>query len=179
MQIKFTKLEKVFGERKDSSVWTAYKVHGTKLEDNTPWKSTNVFDQDDNKDIIEKMQALEPGDKIDVVHVKNGRNWTITDIKAVTSDPSGPASTGGNTSGGGSKWAKDPNKNRSVCLSYALEFGIPTLFTPAALADMEFDEYLKHAFTLANQMVLFVEGKVPSGSSNTVSADDALEPPTV
>jgi hypothetical protein len=92
MKIKFTEYQKMEGEKRDGSIWIAYKIHGTALEsDNTrkagdAWRSTNIFKQPDQEEVLSKLFALEAGDKVDVVHKKMKGGWGIVDIKPITED---------------------------------------------------------------------------------------------
>lgn len=91
MDIKFKELEKVQGE-KNGKVWTAFKIHGVKLEDGSDWSSTNIFDNQYNEELLGKLEELEAGEKYAILHKKNDQGyWTVSGVGEVSEDkPSGP-----------------------------------------------------------------------------------------
>jgi hypothetical protein len=135
MDIKFKELQKVTGESRGKK-WTAYKIIGIKLEDGSPWESSNIFDNQYNEEILGQCEALNKGDEIAVLHKKNDAGyWQVTGIGEVQDKPDRPtrrSSAGGtkSTSGGSSggrgltpdQWAKkDKETSERIARSVALK----------------------------------------------------------
>lgn len=152
MNIKFKEYEIVEGEKPNGETWKAYIIHGTKMDDGDSFKSSNVFDNKHNQKVINIIRTLETGDKVDVVHVKNGRFWNITDIIALNgNEPTAPPKnmrgkgTKSGTGKGGDSMSKEEwaEKNRvdrlsiakSVALKAAVEAGKTTPKAAIKFAD--------------------------------------------
>ncbi len=105
MDIKFKELQKVQGESA-KGVWTAYKIVGLKLEDGSPWESSNIFDNQYNSDLLAELKNLEAGEQYAIKHKKNAQGyWAVTGIGEVEDKPrpSKPTSGRGGSSGSSSK----------------------------------------------------------------------------
>jgi len=155
MKIKFREFEKVQGEKKDGSIWTAYKIHGSVLESDNQrragddWRSTNIFDQESTKTVLGKLFDLKAGDKVNVKHEKTRGGWSITDIVPITDEDvytTRKKSAGGRGTANGAKsqsggdtmskaeWAEKNRTDRlSIAKSVALKAAVENtkLGTPA------------------------------------------------
>jgi hypothetical protein len=191
MKIKFREYEKVQGERKDGSIWTAYKIHGSVLmSDNQRkagdlWKSTNIFDNENTKGVLAKLFALESGDKVDVKHAKTNTGWAITDIVPTTDEeekPSYPKRKSGGTQSQGrsasgtsdamskAEWAAKNETDRiriakSVALKAAIA-GVKIGTKPEAIVE------LAQAF-----MPFLTDDKLPLSVNTLDDGTDPLDPP--
>jgi hypothetical protein len=183
MKIKFKELEQIEGTKADGNVWTAFIIHGTKLEDGSPWKSGNIFDNKHMQGVLNKCRTLQLGDKINIEHVKNGRFWNISDVVHLTeqeaqnaenySAPKNGAGTPrGKASGGLSKeeWAE---KDRVTSLRIAKSVG-------AKLAVEAGKKTVKTITTFAEEILPWLLDTTPVSTSTPVAAegsDDTLNPP--
>lgn len=113
MNIKFKEIEKQTGKKANGDAWEAFVIHGTKMEDNTDWSSTKIFDNRYNEEILGKLEGLEPGDAINVVHKKNKAGyWVVSDITEPKEESrpksnSSPRSSGAGGSSGSGKGKGD------------------------------------------------------------------------
>lgn len=81
MKIKFDRYEIKEGLRKDKTVWRAFVIYGTKLEDGAAWNGKHIFEDKDNISLINVVKSLEQGERIDVKHVRAGNgNWKTSEI---------------------------------------------------------------------------------------------------
>jgi hypothetical protein len=190
MKIKFREYEKVEGERKDGSIWTAYKIHGSALTSDQQrkagdlWKSTNIFDNAGTKEILAKLFALEAGDKVDVKHAKTNTGWAITDIVPTTDEEEVPTrrkssgAAGGKSTGGSSKgdqmskaeWAAKNEVDRiRIAKSVALK---------AAIQGVKIGSKAETIVALADAFMPFLtDDKLPLSVNTLDDGSDPLDPP--
>ena len=167
MKIKFTKLETTEGEKADGTIWTAYVVHGTKLENGAPWKSSNIFNSTFNADLIKSIKALNQGDRVDVKMKQQPgtKYWNVVRIEPITGDTEVQSATPhdgvltksfGNLKTGG-RWEPDPNKSRGIALRYAID-SMPILYAAKTLNGFGEKEFTTRVFMLANDYLSYIEG---------------------
>lgn len=180
MDIRFKELEKVQGESK-GKVWTAFKIIGTKLDDGSDWESTNIFDNQYNKELLGKLEALEPGEKYAIRHKKNQQGyWTVTDVDAEVSVDAPKYRTGGKPSGSSTKkrngdsmtkeeWAAKNEVDRiRIAKSVALK---------AAVKNTKVGHNPEEIVKMAQAFMPFLTDDKLEGAFD--GGEDGLEPPTV
>ena len=160
-------MESQVGRKKTPALTVVYKVETGEEREYNVLKF--------NKELLTKVQDLTPGDVVDISWNKNDRGYyDMTDI--AKSD--GPlASSSGSTAGAGpsttrdtsskKEWKKDPNKDRGVALSYALQYVLPSVHTKEELLAMDYTDYTARAKDVANLLLEYITGE------KTESATDA------
>lgn len=176
MDIKFRELITQEGET-SKGIWKAYQIAGTKLSDGQDWKSSNIFINKDTQDLTNKLEALEPGDKVKVNLVKRGKFWNVDSVTPLADNAGANTRStmgGAPAKGGGGGWKPDPTKNRGVALSYMVKDVLPQLHTEASLRKMDMNDYLQIAFQGAEIICDYLEhGTVEHNWGD----GDPLEPP--
>lgn len=178
MNIRFKELERTEGKKANGEMWEAFLIHGIKLEDNTDWVSSKIFNNPYNEEILGKLETLTEGDEVGIAHKKNKAGyWVVSDITAVKSDPS-PAKTGnsGRTGGTGksSTWNGRTGDayDRSAAVYLAFDFlkynkGILT----AKAKEMAISE--DELFSLAIRIDRYIHtGALPVGGDDGLDAPD-------
>jgi hypothetical protein len=174
MNIKFNELTRVEGQNQSTGkMWTAYKISGTKIDDGTEWTSGNIFDNKYSIKVMDKANALQQGDKINVVLKQNGKFWNVEDILPFVAGEGAPA--GVEKAGGGvsSKWNGRTGEAYDRSASVYLAFDLMKEGKGDLKKALPY-ELLGSVIELADDIFEYINKGV-----NPVSGTDPLDPPKV
>ena len=121
-----------------------------------------------NKDQLSLISDMNPGDQVDIQWEKNSKGfWDLkgmvhTDFPTQSSSESTAEAGPSTTDVGGYKrgeWKKDPDKNRGIALSYALQHVLPQVHTKEELLAMDYGDFVKRATDVADLLLDYVENR--------------------